>query len=235
MKKILILVLSADFPPYDKMIHTAEETWDSVSVENVDTVYYCGQSEKKSNGRIIYLPVEESLYRMGKKLILAFEWALANKSFDYIARPHSCIYVDKRQLVDYVEELPANNVFAGPRVTQSPEWIWGGLGFILSRDVVENVVANKELWDHSLMEDVALSYLVTKLGIPYTDGAGCSIDQFGESWLCLSYGDRRSKSFSFKDFADVKEKSNQFFYRTKQDGNREMDEFIMRNLYSHLK
>lgn len=235
-KKTLILVLSADFSPYDKMISTSQQTWDSIEVDGCETIYYCGLSSKKDTNKIIYLPVKESLHTMGIKLLLAFEWALENKEFNYIARPHSCIYVDKKQLIGYIQELPVENVFAGPKVDVTPPWLWGGLGYILSKDVVRKIVDNKDQWDHTLMEDMALSFIVSKLNIPFTDGAGCSIDKYGhDSWLCLSYGESRSKSFIFTDFSDVPLKSNQFFYRVKQDNKRDIDELIMRNLFEQLK
>src|SRR4029077_122343 len=172
-------------------------------------VYYFSNKDKVSEGKFLYLPVQESLYTMGHKLLAAFQWALANKDFDYIARPHSCIYVNKKELAGYINDLPAENVLSGPMVVDNPSWLWGGLGLILSRDVVQKIIDNKHLFDHRQMEDKGLSYLATKLNIPFTEGTGCSIDQYGESWLCLSYGSKRSKSFTFKDFADVPQKSNQ--------------------------
>lgn len=235
MKKILILVLSCDIPPYDQMVQTSLNTWDSIDNPQCETVYYFSNQNKNSAGKFLYLPIHESLHTMGHKLLGAFEWALENKEFDYIARPHSCIYVDKKYLVEYVNELPNKNVFAGPVVIDNPNWVWGGLGFLLSKDVVQKIVKNKQHWNNGEMEDKALSYMVTRLKIPYTNGAGCSIDQYGESWLCLSYGETRSKSFTFKEFSEVPEKSNQFFYRVKQDKNRDKDKYIMEQLFENLK
>jgi hypothetical protein len=235
MKKILILSLACDLPPYDQMVKTAEETWDSIDHPQCETVYYFSNREKQSSGKYLYLPIQESLYTMGHKLLGAFEWALAYKDFDYIARPHSCIYVDKKQLAGYINELPDKNVFAGPLVDQTPKWLWGGLGFIFSRDVVQKIVEGREKWDHRKMEDTAVSALAIELGIPFTHGAGCSIDKYGNSWLCLSYGPTRSKSFTFTDFSEVPKNSNQFYYRVKQDYDRKQDKYIMEQLFKHLQ
>jgi hypothetical protein len=235
MKKILILTLSCDLPPYDALQRTQEETWDSIDHPQCETVYYFSNKNKENSGKYIYFPIPESLYSMGHKLLAAFEWALANKDFNYIARPHSCIYVNKNELAGYINELPDTNVCAGPLVVATPSWLWGGLGFVFSRDVVQKIVDNKTRYDHRMMEDVGVSSLVASLGIPFTEGTGCSIDKYGNSWLCLSYGSKRSKSFTFTDFADVPIKSNQFYYRVKQDYDRNQDMFIMRELFKHLQ
>ena len=92
-KKVLILVLSSDFPPYSQMIQTSKGTWNSVQVDGCETVFCCGNSKKKSSDDIIYFPVENGLYDMGHKTIAMLEWALQNKEFDYIARTNASCYV----------------------------------------------------------------------------------------------------------------------------------------------
>jgi hypothetical protein len=233
MKKILNFVLSAAFPPYEGMITTSMETWDSIEVEGVETMYYCGESKKQNTDRIVYFPVPEALYTMGRKLLMAFEWALKNKEFDYLARPHSCIYVNKKELLDYVQGLPDENVFAGLKVDAEPKWHWGGIGFVLSRDVVQKVVDNKDKWDHRLMEDMGLSYLINQLGIPYMDGRGCSIDNMGDGWRCMMYG--YGESFRFTNFEDIVKSKGQYFYRVKQDKDRNIDGQIMHELFKYLR
>jgi hypothetical protein len=243
--KILILVLSADFPPYNKMIETAMNTWDSLSVSTtlngetvnapIETIYYCGKSSKISNDKIIYLPVREGLFNMGHKTLAAFEWALQNKEFDYVARVHSSIYVDKLNLYKKFEDWWMNgiryNVFSGLKVDANPQWAWGGCGYLASRDVIEKVVQNKDKWDHSKMEDMSLSYVVNDLHIPYMQGMGCSIDKKPDGWLCLCYG---TESYKFKNFSEIRWNNGQFLYRVKQDGEREKDLMIMNELFKSM-
>lgn len=233
MKKLLILVLSADFPPYQKMMETQMNTWDTLTVDNTETVYYCGMSNKPNTDKVIYLPVEESLYTMGDKFLKALEWVLKNKEFDYIARPHSCIYVNKKNLSEYVQTLPDENVFAGLKVDATPVWNWGGCGFILSKDVAQKIVDNKKEWNHSVMEDMALSYLINKLEIPYTPLRAASIDNMGNNWRCMSY--HGVESFEFSDFSEITKSDNHFFFRIKQDGKRYMEEFISNEMFKYLQ
>lgn len=230
--KVLILVLSANFPPYDRMIDTAISTWDSVLVPSVETIFYCGNTSIVSD-KIISLPVEESLFNIGRKTLLAFQWALANKSFDYIARVHSSIYVNKHELIEYISTLPATNIFAGIEASSQNgfQYLWGGVGFILSRDVVQKIVDNKDKWNHSYMEDESMSHLASGIGIPFFKGNRvCSIDKIPSGWQCTSYCE---KSLIFTDFRDLKPLKH-FYYRVKQDGHREQDKFIMNQLFKSL-
>lgn len=233
MRKVLNLVLSYDSYPYDEMVMTQERTWDSIPVEGVETIFYFGESKKQNTHNKIYLPVKESLHTMGRKLILALEWALENKEFDFIARPHSCVYVDKQKLIEYAQTTPTENFIAGP-VTVSQNnipFIWGGTGIFMSRDVAEKIVANKDLWNHSYMEDESVSLLATTIGIPLSNGYSGGIDKMPDGWRIISYG---GESITFNDFSEVK-RLGHHFYRCKNDGNRDRDKFVMEQLFKNLK
>lgn len=245
--KILILVLSADFAPYDKMITTAKETWDSPQTmywndmkesapltEIIETIYYCGKSNKENADNVVYLPIREGLFNMGHKTILALEWALQNKEFDFIARVHSSIYVDKVALYEYCKTLPTQKVFAGAEATSQNgfQYIWGGVGFLISKDVVERIVANKDRWNHSYMEDEAMSLVVSICGVPFSSfNRACSIDKQADGWKCISYC---GKSTDFTDFSVLKELGHAF-YRVKNDADRNVDEYVMQELFKALK
>lgn len=231
MKKVLILVVSGDFPPYDKMIQTSLETWDSRNIDNVQTLFYCGLSKKNNTDKIIYLPIKEGLYQMGYKTIAAFEYAVKNYDFDYIVRCNSSHYVRKHELLNHCNELP-DSIFQG-LITPSVygvQYAWGGLGYIISRDLVECVIASKTLWNHSYIEDVSISDLITRMGFDLNgEGNGYSINKADNGWTALVYG--KGESFEFTDFADLKRLDQQYIIRVKQDLERDKDEFIMRKLY----
>lgn len=234
MKTVLILVVSSQLPPYDTMIQTSRQTWDSVDVSGVETVFYCGQPFNENTEKIIYFNIPEGYSNMGYKLISAFEWALSNKQFDYVARVNSSCYVDKIRLIEYVQTLPDSNVFAGGIVTASeenPAWMWGGLQYVISKDVIEKIVDNKVYFDHTKMEDVAMSKLVTKIGVPYTSGKGCSIDKVDDGWQLTGYG---TDSFQFNSFSQITN-CGHHFYRVKQDYDRLMDKFVMEQLQKYLQ
>lgn len=233
MKKLLILVLSSDFYPYNRLMETSLETWDTVEVEGVETIFYCAQSNKTSTDKVIYLPVDPNLYNIGRKTLLSLEWALEKKEFDYIARPNANCYVRKQKLFDYVQTLPKSGVFTTLEVVTTPSWGWGGGQTIMSRDVVEAIVSNKHAWNHMEMEDMAISKLILKLGYKFTPAIACSIDRLIGRWRCMSYGG--PASFEFDNFDEMVKAEDHFFFRTKQDYDREKDMEIMRDLFKYLK
>lgn len=229
-KKVLILVVSSEVRPYGKMIETSLNTWDSIEVEGVQTIYYCGKSFNPDTDKIKHFPILETLHNMGHKGLMAYDWALNNLEFDYVARINSSCYVSKRKLIDYVQTLPDNNVFEGLTVKRpdSFDFIWGGGQFLMSRHVLQAIVNNKGNWNHKYMEDESMSLLVSEIGIPFRDGSACSINLKENGYSLLSYGN--GTSFDFTDFKDVTN-SPHYFYRVKQDGQRDIDELIMQKLH----
>lgn len=234
MKKVLTLVLSCETPPYDTLMQTSIDTWDSRNVDGIETIYYCGKSKKQSTDKIIYLSTPDSFLTMGAKTVEAFEWAVNNKQFDYLARPNASCYVRKQKLVDYAQALPEEKLYLG-LITASCyniDYIWGGGQYILSRDVVELIVKNKEKWNHNYTEDVSIADLLTRLGVPMNgSGNSCSINQKPEGgYSCIVYG--QGTSMDFTDFEDMNKLENQFFIRVKQDLQRHLDIEIMHKLFN---
>lgn len=231
MKSVLILAIGCNLSPWDKMFETSSLTWDSIQVDGVNTIFYFGSPKKENTDKAIYFDIKESYGTMGEKLLQALEWCLKNKSFDYIARVNSSCYVDKTALIQHVQSLPEYNYVAGIEVEDNPKWLWGGGQYIISKDVIEKIVNNRNHWNHSLIEDKGLSDIVTKLGIQFSTGKSCTIDKADNDWRCLCYG---SESYTFKDFKEIK-KGEQHFYRVKQDYDRNIDAYIMNELFKTLQ
>ncbi len=234
MKKVLIMVISSQEPPYGEMINTSLNTWDKVEVEGVETLFYCGKPLQQNTDKVIYFPVKESLHSMGKKDLIAYEWALQNKEFDFVARVNSSCYVNKKKLFDYCQTLPVEKIFAGLPVTDTPKWIWGGGQFIISRDVLQRMVDMKDKWNHNEMEDKAMSYLVNEMGIEYTPSPASSISIRPDGkYDLLCYN--ADAGFTFSNFAELNKLEIQYFFRIKQDGQRQLEKNIMTEMYLNLK
>lgn len=230
-KKCLILGIHSSWKPYDRIMQVALETWASVQVEGTETILYC-DGNKPNTDKVIYIDVPTDIFSIGYKTLAAFEWALKNKDFDYISRPQANGYIHKKELIKYIQDLPDNNVFAALECVGPPRYRWG-VAYLLSRDVIQKLVDNKHLWDHKKMEDVAMSDLADKLGVPYLQGKACSIDKVSDGlWQCTSYG---SESFQFTSFEDINKATGQYWFRCKQDYDRTKDEYVMRELFKHLK
>lgn len=233
-KKVLILAIGCSLDPWAKMAVTSKQTWDSVEVDGVETIFYFGQPVKQNTDKEIYFDVKEAYSTMGYKLLLALDWALKNKEFDYIARVNGSCYVDKKELIKHVQTLQDAHLFAGAIVPKGEQyqypWIWGGGQLLISKNIVERIIENKNKFNHKLIEDVALSKLIHDLHIPLTSGNSVSIDRNGDKWRSIGYG---YNSYEFASFDELR-KEGVFFYRCKQDLQRDQDEFIMRELFRVL-
>lgn len=235
MKRAIVFVLTTAYSPYMEMTQTSMETWDSVTVDGVRTVFYTGKSKKPDTDRVISFGINESYATMGYKDLLAYEWALKQPDWDYMVRVNSSCYVHKRRLLDFVQSLPEEKLMLGLRVEYTPGvwYLWGGGYFIMSRDVVQTLVDNATKWNHGIMEDVAMSLLAVECGIELNGGGrACSINKRDGGWTCIAYGG--TESFEFADFSGVNQQQDQFLFRVKCDGQREVDLQVMRELFAHL-
>lgn len=235
MKRVLILVMSSQQPPYDALMRKSMETWDSIHVEGVRTRYYCGNPVKPHTPKVSYFPFDNELFNLGRLTLAAYSQALLENDWDYIARVNASCYVHKARLLARCAVHPAAGLLSGSIVqdTTRPTWMWGGHQFVLSRDVVQAVVDNARLWNHTQMEDVALSYAATAIGIPFTQTLdACGIDRLGpDEWRAIS---TNGKNLYFTNWADVAKLDSQIFFRVKRDGARHEDIEVMQNLHTHL-
>lgn len=230
----LILVLSAIKKPYGMMLEKAIETWDSVKHPDTTTLYYIGHRPEPSTNQIFVSAFDESLYNIGRRTIEAYEHALTIPGWTHLARVHSSCYVHKRKLADYVNALLDTDVMYGLQAdTIHGESFLAGCGhYLFSRDVIAKLVDHKHAWDHSIMEDNAVSKLSKSIGIPWGKLRTCSIDPYpGGGWQCIAY--HGLPGISFTDFSDLN-KLDQFFYRVKYDSDRSVDLKLMDLLFKHL-
>jgi hypothetical protein len=231
--KVMILVLSARRDPWDKMMDTSLETWDSEDHPQTQTLYYCGKSQGGSTAKVFYSPIyDEGLEQVSGRTIEAFEKAL-ELNWDFMARTHSSTYVHKRNLVAFVETLPRDNVLLGLLTTGAEPFLWGGGSYIISRDVVENLVANKHFWNFRIMEDNSLTNLARELDIQLSgNGRMASIDHVPDGYLVTTYG--IGEGFKFTDWSDVKKVHPHYYIRCKQDFGRHEDLEIFRQLHRNF-
>jgi len=136
--KVLIMVLSCMKHPYDKMYQAQLETWDSVKVDNVETVYYWGEEYK-----LMHVPFKKSLSEV---------W---DKDWDVIFRTNSSSYVDKQLLYDYIKDKPKENLWIG-----NQDAYCSGAGFFISRDLAE--VLKNDLHERRYFAEDVLIYETLK-------------------------------------------------------------------------
>lgn len=223
MKSVLLAVIANAGQFYPQLVASSLATWDTAEVPGVETVFYFDREYKGGMPKTIAVNGAGDLHSMGRRNLLAFDWFLKNRSWDYMARVNASTYVRKQTLLNYVQDIPTSGLYRG-LVTDAPhggKYCWGGGGFIISRDVVEKIVANGHKMDHREMEDVSLGKLVQECGVTL-DGLGrmCSIDHQPVGYVCIVYDGHKGGGFNFADFDDMNKMDYQHFIRVKQEGQR---------------
>lgn len=173
MKKVLILVLSSiDEYPWNSLMIKQKETWDSIEVEGVKTIYYYADSFANRsfiNGNDLILNIKETrnLTNRIPKLKKAFQNVM-HLEWDFIFRTNSSSYIDKKRLLNFAQTLPIENCYCGFTVSCHNINFASGCGFFISRDHVNKLIKNMD--EHSTFpgDDV---YTSAMLGQKITPGA----------------------------------------------------------------
>jgi len=169
--KILIIVLSYDDNGgiYSKFYESQKNTWDSIDVEGVNTFYLFGNHDKNEivDDKILTEVVDYDTSSCGYKTIKSFELT-KHLEYDYIFRTNSSSYIDKQLLVEYVDDKPLNNYYSGVIGDYRGLNFASGSGYFLSKNLVDLVIEKSNLWNHVLIDDVAIADLLRTLDITPT-------------------------------------------------------------------
>jgi len=214
--KILILVLSFDDNSiYSQFYKTQKETWDSDKVGGVETFYYFGNSnENKIIGNNIYVDVVEELYNCGHKTIKTFE-LIKNFDFDYVFRTNSSSYIDKKMLLDFIQDKPKNKYCGAVIGNYNSTPFPSGCGYFLSKDLINLIIEESNIWDHHVIDDVAVGKILLKNNIPIS--LNQRFDVYQETNIPTNYFHYRLKNndrtFDIQTMYKIKKNKDEFYNR----------------------
>ncbi len=164
--RLLVLVLGARAHPFPLLVRTIRDTWASVDVESVETLFYFGGSALSLHADELVLPVSDGPIDIGRKTIACFEWSLENRDFDCVFRPNCSSYVDLLNLREYAcTHARPERFYAGYIGVARGRPFVGGAGYFLSRDLVELVVRRQSAWEHKFPDDQALAAVLAEDGV----------------------------------------------------------------------
>ena len=101
----------------------------------------------------------------GRRTIESFRLALENYQFDFMLRLTSTCLVNPIVLDKLIEKLPSKRVYAGQLLKFRKVAYNSGSSLLLSRDVVESVVANSSDFLVNIAEDVAIGEIIVRLSL----------------------------------------------------------------------
>ena len=164
VKKILVSVM-ADRKNKTSIrgMECIRSNWMSQNYDNVEIETYYGLCENNKNYDFrddeVVVNVEESLPNVFYKTLEYLETIL-EKDFDFFYRTSSSCYVHIERLRSYIEKQPTTNFVGGIEGFYGNYRFFSGGGFILSRDLVEYIVENKNKIPYIFVDDVSIGNFV---------------------------------------------------------------------------
>lgn len=106
------------------------------------------------------LDFPNSYFLMPLRTLASFHFLLTNFSFDFVLRTTSTCYVDQSALLETLNRFSPGRIYAGELLNFDGIDFVGGSSILLSRDVVEKIVANGSNFSFDAYDDVALGKLI---------------------------------------------------------------------------
>lgn len=168
-KKILILLLSSHKYPSPRNEKIQKLTWFKDAEKfGIEVIQFIGGYEKRAYSKpYLKLTSDDSIKDVGYKTIESFEWALENKDFEYIFRVNSSSYVNIEKLIHFIDNIEPGSLYAGKiyNLDMLDIKFVSGSGIILDKGSVKKIVMNKDLWNHNIIDDVAMGDVCANLNI----------------------------------------------------------------------
>lgn len=152
-KKVLVMVLAADIAGYDALVKAIQSTWGRYRSDYFKIIYYYGYRNghpKPEPGKVLQIGddiicgCEEGVHEICQKTLMAYEYVYSKFEFDYTFRCCCGSYVVRDELMKFIEDKPAEGFYCGARGGSDDVPFASGSGYFLSRDLVGEVVRNKE-------------------------------------------------------------------------------------------
>jgi len=208
--KILILVLSSQNDIYPELRKTQQQTWDSVQVEGVETIYYIGGyggiglERINDSSQELHLPCSDGYNMMHYK----FKQALLNidySNFDFVFKTNASSYINKKLLLEFAETLQKEKCNCG-----IDGGFASGCGVFFSPDCLD--ILKDIIDDHPVAsEDSLMSSYLRKHDIGVTAGAKRIDITHSQNWCEVN--------------------NSCYHYRVKHDYDRQNDIMIMKKIF----
>lgn len=168
--KILILILSSNNYPSNINKYFQKISW----LKNYRNEYFFYQSSNSNfiKKKILYLDCSADYKDINLKTIKAFEFSLKEFDFDFLLRTNTSSYIDIENLYNFLSLKKDGSIFAGHigRSVDYPNFDFiSGSAFILSRDLVNQLIVNKNSLDYSLPDDLMISKFFKQINIQFTN------------------------------------------------------------------
>lgn len=165
---------------FDAMMKKQKETWDSIHVDNVNTLFFYGDENidfSKIKNKNLIVKTSDATLNNSYKLKLVYDFVF-DMDWDYIFRTNASSYIDKQRLLNKAQTLPTDRCYCGIKINvDRDKKCSSGAGTFYSRDCIDILrnAINEDYKMKSELDDVVEgTILENKANIKVTDGASRS-------------------------------------------------------------
>jgi len=178
--KILILVLAGNTPLSNRNLEAQKLTWMSKPERNIKVLTYSGSESLDYDGKHLTVISNDDYSSLSYKALKSFEWIAKNIEFDYLFRTNTSSYIDTKKLSEFCNlnndkflyrGTKLKNNFNGEDVTYV-----SGAEILISKNVFNLLLDNKNYWDTSLVDDVSIGKVLQNLNINLQDSKSLMFD-----------------------------------------------------------
>lgn len=197
--RVLILVLSGGSKDFDMLCQGQKDTWDSVEVEGVDTIFYHSSDRTYLDGKDLYVkcPPEQNLSHYRLKLALDYIFD-SNCAYDFIFRTNASSYVDKARLLEHAKHQSKTKCYNG----KLGGGFASGCGFLMSTDLI-NILRTMDDYP-SDSEDCLIGVYLERAGIKPTDAIRWDFHPYSDQHNIPKIYHYRCKSDDLDRTKDIK-------------------------------
>lgn len=168
--KIVVLVLSSNHlvARFNRIFQKL--SW-VIDHPNIKIIFYLGGYKKTEfvGKNTLKLSSSKKFQDIGVKTIDAFEWVDNNLDYDFIFRTSASSFLFIPKLIEFVnrnfKNIDYSGVIAQARYIGKDIKFASGSGYFVSKKTVSIILNNKNLWNHKLIDDVALGEFLKEFNI----------------------------------------------------------------------
>jgi hypothetical protein len=175
--RLLILIMCSSSSRFKKLENSIKRTWGTYLHDGIKIIFYTDNQKtlfkKKTpqlKGNNLILPCKDGYLNCTEKTLQAFEFVAGNINFEYVFRTNLGSYVNLYKIFDFLTDKPKENFYSGIIGTHKNDDaiinFASGSGYFLSKDMVELVVSGRGLFNHQVIDDVALGEFMANRHIP---------------------------------------------------------------------
>ena len=114
----------------------------------------------------LFINTDDGYKSIAEKTLLAFERVNRDYDFDYIFRTNTSSYINFSRLEKFITDNENILDYCGKKlITREGDVIASGAGFFLSRKNIELIIDNKNYYEETLPDDVAIARLLKRFNI----------------------------------------------------------------------